>query len=598
MREIVLSQAYARSIDLPDPQLAADETLATQIPALEAELQNLIAAATESSKVVEQSQDELRPVRTAAADIAAEIGKLAAAVAETKKAADVAQQALTQSQAALAAKQDAATAVTEAATQTEQASKKLPEEKPLADAAAKFKERAVQLAAEVAAASKAATDLAAPAKAAADKLAAAQKAVADAAGKESAAVKQVEGLEEKSAQALAKIKSDRAAAKSLERKLAAIKSLIAYRAARQSRDASHAALTKLDADLSAARQSLTAIAASLPAKRTAFEQAEKQHAESLKALSDTQQQLALKNDLSQTIGLAAAKAETARQKLPADAELAQAAQNVKTRAEQLAGEVAELQKLVATRQQTANQSASALAAAKQAADAATAEAARLEQQVPTLEAARKIAADKAATDAQGLARAAEDLIGHEAAQFATASLKPLSPEQLAGSVMQAAGLADQLRAASEAEINAKTPLTDAIKNDPAQMAARNQQIEEATFAKLQANVARFVELFGAGAGQPQDFFATADQALFFANDGQIRSWLAPGGGNLTERLGKLSDPRAVADELYVSVLSRKPTEAEVVEVTNYLAARPNERPAALGELSWGLISSLEFRFNH
>ncbi len=93
--------------------------------------------------------------------------------------------------------------------------------------------------------------------------------------------------------------------------------------------------------------------------------------------------------------------------------------------------------------------------------------------------------------------------------------------------MRAVGLTDQLRAASEAEINAKTPLTDAIRNDPAQMAARKQQIEEATDAKLQANAARFVELFATGAGQPQDFFATADQALFFANDGLIRSWLAP-----------------------------------------------------------------------
>ncbi len=62
--------------------------------------------------------------------------------------------------------------------------------------------------------------------------------------------------------------------------------------------------------------------------------------------------------------------------------------------------------------------------------------------------------------------------------------------------MRAVGLTDQLRAASEAEVNAKTPLTDAIRNDPAQMAAREQQIDEATDAKLQANAARFVELFG------------------------------------------------------------------------------------------------------
>jgi hypothetical protein len=164
--------------------------------------------------------------------------------------------------------------------------------------------------------------------------------------------------------------------------------------------------------------------------------------------------------------------------------------------------------------------------------------------------------------------------------------------------MQAVGLAEQLHLATEAEFHAKTPLTDAIRNDPAQLAARSQQIADATHAKLQANAARFVELFSTGAGQPQAFFATADQALFFANDGQIRGWLNPGGGNLTERLSKLSDAQALAEELYLSVLSRRPSDAEIAETTNYLTTRGNERAAAVQELAWALIASLEFRFNH
>jgi hypothetical protein len=105
-------------------------------------------------------------------------------------------------------------------------------------------------------------------------------------------------------------------------------------------------------------------------------------------------------------------------------------------------------------------------------------------------------------------------------------------------------------------------------------------------------------LFATGAGQPQDFFATADQALFFCNDGLIRSWLAPAGGNLAERLGKLTEPKAVAEELYLSVLSRRPSDAEIAEATSYLSARANERAAAVQELAWGLLTSLEFRFNH
>jgi hypothetical protein len=517
---------------------------------------------------------------------------------ETKKAADAAQQALAQAQAAVATKQDAANAINEAAAQTEAAAKKLPDEKPLADAAAKFKERAVQLAAEVAVAAKTAADQDGPAKAAAEKLAAAQKAVEEATSKQNAADTQVEGLEVKNTAAISKIQADRAAAKRIEQRLETVKAVVAYRAARQARDASQSALATLDADLNAARRTRAKLAADMPAMQTAFDTAQKQHAEAQQTLSETQQQFAAKNDLSQTVALAAAKAEAARQKLPNDAELAQAANIVKTRADQLATETGELQKTLTARQQATDQTAAAVTASKQGLEATTAEVAKLEQQIPTLEPQQKTAAEKLADDQQNYSRAAEDLIGHETRQFATASLKPLTPEQLGWSVMQATGLADQFRAASEAEINTKTPLTDAIKNDPAQMAARNQQIDDATFTKLQANAARFVELFGAGAGQPQSFFATADQALFFGNDGQIRGWLTPSGGNLTDRLGKLTDARAVAEELYLSVLSRRPTDTEIVEVTNYLTARAAERPAALQELAWSLITSLEFRFNH
>jgi hypothetical protein len=46
------------------------------------------------------------------------------------------------------------------------------------------------------------------------------------------------------------------------------------------------------------------------------------------------------------------------------------------------------------------------------------------------------------------------------------------------------------------------------------------------------------------------------------------------------------------------VLTRKPTDAEVVDVETYLTARPNDRAAAIQELAWSLMTSAEFRFNH
>jgi hypothetical protein len=122
-------------------------------------------------------------------------------------------------------------------------------------------------------------------------------------------------------------------------------------------------------------------------------------------------------------------------------------------------------------------------------------------------------------------------------------------------------------------------------------------VEKDVHAKLQGNVAEFVRLFGGGAGQPQNvFFATVDQALFFANGGALASWIAPSGNNLTDRLLKLDDPGAIAEELYLSVLTRKPTAEEVELVRQALSAPMQDKNAAIQELAWGLLTSAEFRF--
>jgi hypothetical protein len=106
-------------------------------------------------------------------------------------------------------------------------------------------------------------------------------------------------------------------------------------------------------------------------------------------------------------------------------------------------------------------------------------------------------------------------------------------------------------------------------------------------------------------GQPQDAAeasATVDQALFIANGSPVRSWLNPRSGLLIERCVGLDDASAVAELLYLSLLSRRPTSEEREEVAGYLARRikeqPRERASALGELAWSLIASAEFRFNH
>ena len=178
-------------------------------------------------------------------------------------------------------------------------------------------------------------------------------------------------------------------------------------------------------------------------------------------------------------------------------------------------------------------------------------------------------------------------------------LDSLTPEQLAWSTMQATGLMGVQRKAVEADLNAKSPLSDADKKDPAKPAARVRQIDETVVKALAANVPAYVALYGAGAGQPQvDFFATVDQALYLSNNATVMTWLAPGNGNLTERLNAITDPAALAEELYLGILTRRPTPEEATDVTEYLKSRADNRAVAIQELAWGLLASAEFRFNH
>ena len=60
----------------------------------------------------------------------------------------------------------------------------------------------------------------------------------------------------------------------------------------------------------------------------------------------------------------------------------------------------------------------------------------------------------------------------------------------------------------------------------------------------------------------------------------------------------MKDPATLAEELHLAILSRSASKEEVEEVTVYLQRRADDRNKAIRELAWGLLTSLEFRFNH
>jgi uncharacterized protein DUF1549/uncharacterized protein DUF1553 len=599
LREVALSQAYQRSIDLPGDVAAQGTALAAQVPALEEQQKQLAASAAATTAAASKVLGEVGTARKTLPPIYDELTKAAQPIGDTQKAVDAANKAATDATAALTPKQDVAKVVGEAAAKAKEASMKLPAEKDLAEAAAKFEAKATALNAEVQTLAKAADEKNAAAKAAADKLAQLHAAVDAVHAKIDAARKQVIALEEHFNAAAEKCAADLASAAAAQRKASEAKSLVELANLTAAATASKQAADKLAADVTAAKATLAKLAADLPGLQAAQTAAQKANDDAATAAAAARTQLDAKQTAAKEFADVLAKADEAAKKLPGDAELAATVQKLKSRSEQLTGELAAVQKEFTTKDEGAKAAAAQLAAATQAAAAATAQLTDLTAKVPALEQQLGPAGGKAAADATAAARAREAIPEQWSNAFAAGRLKQLSPEQFGWSVLVATGVYQNYVTASTAELDKAKPLSEEAKQDPAQLAARQKELEAAVYAKLEGNVKQFVGLYGNAAGAPQtDFFATVDQALFLANGGTVKGWLAPSGENLTARLLKLEDPKLLAEEMYLSIFARSPTAAEINDVTQYLASRANERPQAVQEMAWALLSSTEFRFNH
>ncbi len=169
--------------------------------------------------------------------------------------------------------------------------------------------------------------------------------------------------------------------------------------------------------------------------------------------------------------------------------------------------------------------------------------------------------------------------------FAVSNSKPLSPEQMVWSMLEATGnLQHVLDTPPTPEATAK------YRPDKGQpMPAENME----SVLKL------FRSVYAAQPGETEDEFSPSlAGALFISNERLILQWLTPRPGNLIDRLTQLEPADAIAEELYLSVLSREPTAQEKSDVADYLNDAPDGREVALREMAWALLASTEFRLNH
>ncbi len=169
--------------------------------------------------------------------------------------------------------------------------------------------------------------------------------------------------------------------------------------------------------------------------------------------------------------------------------------------------------------------------------------------------------------------------------FLVAMEKPLSAEQLTWSVLQATdnlAAIEGIGTPADAKSSESAPATSKV-----------------SLPKLSEVKAKFESAFANPPMEPEvEFKPSVKAALFLSNDDLVLGLLKPRPGNLTDRLLKLKDDRAAAELLYLSVLSRKPSDDDYALATEYLARRTDNREQALQNLAWALLSSSEFCLNH
>lgn len=194
----------------------------------------------------------------------------------------------------------------------------------------------------------------------------------------------------------------------------------------------------------------------------------------------------------------------------------------------------------------------------------------------------------------------QTVVSHWTTLGQVAPLKPLTPEQMASSAMQAAGIWGKHLKDSMEQVEKSPPesLEKASEGDKLQMKQLLSQL--GLVNALRGQVDQFAALYGGLPGE--DFQATVNQALFFGNGAVIDGWLKPTDENLTGRLAKIDSSDELADQLYIAVLSRPAIDEERREVRRSLERvdpkADGDRKGAISEWIWALLSSNEFRFNH
>ncbi|MEZ6056231.1 MAG: DUF1553 domain-containing protein [Planctomycetaceae bacterium] len=97
----------------------------------------------------------------------------------------------------------------------------------------------------------------------------------------------------------------------------------------------------------------------------------------------------------------------------------------------------------------------------------------------------------------------------------------------------------------------------------------------------------------------ENFQVSTDEALLFSNSKRFESeYLGGGNDRLVGQLRQMESDEEATATLFRAVLSRNPDAEESQSVVDFLSSRHDRREESLRYVSWALMSSPEFRFNH
>jgi hypothetical protein len=170
------------------------------------------------------------------------------------------------------------------------------------------------------------------------------------------------------------------------------------------------------------------------------------------------------------------------------------------------------------------------------------------------------------------------------ANFAHALLRPLDAEVLADALCQITGTSEQYA----------SPIPEPYTYIPP--GQRSIGLADGSITSA------FLETFGraprdTGLLSERNSRPTAAQRLWLLNSTDMQRKLQQGAA-LQALMASKGEVREVVSTLYLSILSRFPTDKETTTAVEYLQAAGSNRRAAGQDLAWALINTAEFRYRH